>query len=287
IWGYVADAITVFMLAVSVAHVAQGYIPYGVSVAETSLESFFMRPEAADTYADPATVNRIWDNIYARLFAPITLLWIFALSTGQGLTARVLRFNTISQTLAPTAYACFLFHQMVGQWYFAATRNGEWWNWWSDQKSFYWFSPQPVPVEWYEYFYVVGLVVLFAKIIQPIDPILRRGFTFSVSLMKTKSDTRSLAKDTTTEVLLIVERMTGIEVKPEWNLAECGLASLGIVQLTNTLETKFSTTAHKIRLPVSAIIAADNIREIASIVDAAVSEEELQPSTSAEVLQTS
>ena len=287
IWGYVADAITVFMLAVSVAHVAQGYIPYGVSVAETSLESFFMRPEAADTYADPATVNRIWDNIYARLFAPITLLWIFALSTGQGLTARVLRFNTISQTLAPTAYACFLFHQMVGQWYYAATRNGEWWNWWSDQKSFYWFSPQPVPVEWYEYFYVVGLVVLFAKVVQPIDPLLRRGFTFTVSLMKGKNDTRSLAKDTTTEVLLIVERMTGIEVKPEWNLAECGLASLGIVQLTNTLETKFSTPAHKIRLPVPAIIAADNIREIASIVDAAVSEEEPQPSTGSEVLQTS
>lgn len=286
IWGYVADAITVIMIAVSVAHVAQGYFPHGATVMEVSLEPLFMRPEAADTFADPETVNRIWDNIYARLFAPITLLWIFALSTGQGLTARVLRFNPVSQVLAPTAYACFLFHQMVGQWYYAITRNGEWWNWWSHQKSFYWFSPQPVPVEWYEYFYVVGLVVLFSKLAQPIEPLLRRGFTLAINFMKGVNATSQPAKDTTAEILQVVQRVTGMEAKPEWNLEECGLASLGIVQFTNTLETEFSTPTHKIKLSASDIMSALDIREIASIVDTARLKVEPQPSTAgAEALQ--
>jgi acyl-CoA synthetase (AMP-forming)/AMP-acid ligase II len=57
-------------------------------------------------------------------------------------------------TLAPNSYNCFLFHQMVGQWYFAATRNRHMWNWWRYRKDFYWFSPKPCPVEWYEYFFV-------------------------------------------------------------------------------------------------------------------------------------
>lgn len=287
IWGYVADAITVLMIVVSVAHVAQGYFPQGSEVTGVSLEPFYMRPEAADTFADPATVNRIWDNIYARLFAPITLLWIFALSTGQGMTARVLRFSPLSQVLAPTAYACFLFHQMVGQWYYAITRNGEWWNWWADQKAFYWFSPQPVPVEWYEFFYVVGLVVLFSKMVQPLEPWLRRGLAHVGNLLTGGRATPRRAKDTTTEVLQLVQRVTGLEAQPEWSLAECGLASLGVVQFTNTLEIEFSTPDYKIRLPVPDIMAAQNIRAIAAIVDRARREAEQRSTVRAEALPAS
>ena len=274
IWGYVADAITVLIIAISVAHVAQGYSSYGPHVTEVSLDQFFMRPDAANSHADPSIVNRIWDNIAGRLFAPITLLWIFALSTGQGLTAKILRFNSLSKILAPTAYACFLFHQIIGQWYYAATRNGEWWNWWNDQKTFYWFSPQPLPVEWYEYFYIVGLVVLFAKVLRPIEPTLRNGFHFIVKSFKDflgtdKSDTTT--KDTLTSILLIVERITGMEAKPEWSLEGCGLASLGVVQFVNTLETEFSTLTHKISLPIADIMSAQSIHDIASIVDTASS----------------
>lgn len=282
LWGYVADAITVFIIIVSVGHVAQGYFHYGPNVTQVALDPFFMRPEAANSFADPSTVNRIWDNIYARLFAPITLLWIFALSTGQGMTARVLKFSPLSQTLAPTAYACFLFHQMVGQWYYAATRNGEWWNWWTHQKTFYWFSPQPVPVEWYEYFYVVGLVVIFAKAVQPLDPLMRRGWNRCVALLQSiKRDANEVAetKDTTTRILEIVQRTTGMEVNPDWSLEDCGLASLGVVQFANTLELEFSQSDNKIRLSVPDIMEAQTIREIASIVDAAIDNVQNKPPT--------
>ncbi|CAI1858233.1 AMP-binding protein [Serratia fonticola] len=270
IWGWIADAITLAMIVVSVAHIAQGYFPNGETWV--SVEQNALRPAAADSQADPAVVNRIWDNIYGRLFAPITLLWIFALSTGQGVTARIFRSTPISQTLAPTAFACFLFHQMIGQWYYSLTRHGEWWNWWSHQKAFYWFSPQPVPVEWYEYFYVVGLVVLFAKVIQPVDPLLRRAFGYLTDSMKDRKAVNSGGtalkpeRDPTARILTIIYRITGMEVKPEWNLEECGLASLGIVQFTNALQAEFSSPSQKVSLSVADIMSAKDINEIASMV---------------------
>jgi acyl-CoA synthetase (AMP-forming)/AMP-acid ligase II/peptidoglycan/LPS O-acetylase OafA/YrhL len=270
VWGYVADTITVIMVMVSVAHVAQGFYPLDLSVTEVVLDPFFMRPEAANSYADPSTVNRAWDNIYGRLFAPITLLWIFALSTGKGLTAKALRFSPLSQTLSLTTYSCFLFHQMIGQWYYAATRHGEWWNWWSHQKDFYWFSPQPVPVEWYEYFYLVALVVLFSKIVQPLEPVIRSIFSFFINLLKQlrrDSVVLNTEKTTTSDILLIIQSITGMEVKPEWSLGECGLASLGIVQFTNTLVNTFSTPEYKIKLSMPDVMSAHNIHDIASIVD--------------------
>jgi acyl-CoA synthetase (AMP-forming)/AMP-acid ligase II/peptidoglycan/LPS O-acetylase OafA/YrhL len=270
VWGYVADTITVIMVIISVAHIAQGYYPFDLSVTEVTLDPFFMRPEAANSYADPSTVNRAWDNIYGRLFAPITLLWIFALSTGEGLTAKALRFSPLSQTLSLTTYSCFLFHQMVGQWYYAATRHGEWWGWWSHQKDFYWFSPQPIPVEWYEYFYIVGLVVLFSKIVQPLELAIRGAFGFFINLFKKikgGSIILDTEKTTISEILLIIESLTGMEVKPEWSLEECGLASLGVVQFTNTLEHAFSTPENQIKLSMTDIMSTHNIYEIASIVD--------------------
>lgn len=271
LWGYVADAITLFIIAVSVAHVAQGYIPH-----DDTASKFFMRPEAANSFMDPSAVNRIWDDVYSRMFAPITLLWIFALSTGHGLTARLLRFTPLSQTIAPAAYGCFLFQQMIGQWYYALTRHGEWWNWWSYRKAFYWFSPQPVPVEWYEYFYLVGLTVLFTKMVEPLDPVIRRGYAYMANLVKGGSAELRTEKDAMSEILQIVQRMTGMDAEPEWNLVECGLASLGIVQFTHALEIEFSLPAQKISLAVSDIMAARDIREIASIVDAARNEAQQQ-----------
>ena len=124
-------------------------------------DGFALRPNESYQYTDTAVTNRLWDNICGRLIAPLTTIWIFALSTGEGWTASILRSIFYVETIAPHAYNYFLFHQPVGQWYLAATRNGHWWNWWRYRKIMYWFSPSAVPVEWYEYFYVVILTVGF------------------------------------------------------------------------------------------------------------------------------
>merc|ERR1712070_729864 len=145
IWGIIADSCTMIMLIWSFFIVTQGNI-------DNIEESFYLRPsEANSQIVDAASVNRIWDNICGRLFAPLTTLWIFSLSTGKGITSRFLRSKFLVENIAPHSYNCFLFHQMVAQWYFAATRNGRWWNWWNYRKNMYWFSPKPCPVEWYEY----------------------------------------------------------------------------------------------------------------------------------------
>jgi len=166
-WGWLADFITLSMIGMSIALVLQGVQP--------SDGEMYMRPESSNQKMDSANANRLWDNVAGRIFAPLTTLWIYALSTGEGFTAKLLRWSFLAKTLAPNAYNCFLFHQMVGQWYFAATRNGTMWNWWRFRKEMYWFSPGPCPVEWYEYFYVVGLVVAFSRLMTTLEPIVSDG----------------------------------------------------------------------------------------------------------------
>ena len=82
------------------------------------------RPNEANFIGDSPAVTRLWDEICARMMAPLTTLWIFAMSTGEGWTASFLRRDILVNTLSPTAYNCFLFHQMIGQWYIAVTRPG-------------------------------------------------------------------------------------------------------------------------------------------------------------------
>ena len=84
-WGRIADFISLTMLGISIAHIAQGKRPHGGGIGdmnrptELSLDGFYMRPEEGDTYVDNLAVARLWDNMYARLFFPLTTLWIFAL----------------------------------------------------------------------------------------------------------------------------------------------------------------------------------------------------------------
>ncbi len=44
----------------------------------------------------------------------------------------------------------------------------QFWNWWQFRKAFYWFSPEPCPVEWYEYFFVVLIVVAFSSFMEKV-----------------------------------------------------------------------------------------------------------------------
>lgn len=274
IWGYIADAITLIIVCVGIAHVVQGYTYFGPELTQVPVDSFFMRPEAANSYADAGITNRIWDEIYSRLFAPLTLLWIFALSTGKGLTARILKMSPLSQILAPTAYACFLFHQMVGQWYYAATR-GEWWSWWEYRKSFYWFSPEPVPVEWYEYFYVVGLVVIFAKLIQPLETLLRHllsKIAQRIKLIRHPLEHGRPVIETSEVVLKTAEKISGLEVNRELSLNDNGLASLGIVRFVSALESEFSTSDRKISFSMTEIMTAQDLNEVIKIVEKTLSQ---------------
>lgn len=262
VWGWVADSVTFTVIAISIAHILQGTRSYG-----DVPDSLYMRPGEADQFTDVEMTMRLWDNIGARLFCPLTSLWIFALSTGEGFTAMFLRNKFLVETLAPNSYNCFLFHQMVGQWYYAMTRNGHMWNWWRYRKTMYWFSPRPCPVEWYEYFYVVGLVVMFSSFMTRLEP-LAGIITNAITDLVFSNDEEE--EEDTTEVLCgIIEKMTGIEVEVDYTLEECGLASVGVPVLVGLLNKNFSTGTRTLAISAADIIEVETIREIVEVVEAA------------------
>lgn len=67
----------------------------------------------------------VWAILTTRLYSPLIAVWLALCSIpGGSLTARVFEWRPLAVHLAPTAYGLFLFHQMVGQWYWWATRAG-------------------------------------------------------------------------------------------------------------------------------------------------------------------
>jgi peptidoglycan/LPS O-acetylase OafA/YrhL len=263
-WGVVADVITLIIIVVSIAHIAQGYKHH--SAAGVSTFDFPLRPSEGDSFSDSRSVARIWDNIYARLFAPLTLLWVFAMCTGRGITAYIASNKFLVETLSPTSYSCFLFHQMVGQWYFAATRSGHWWNWWRYRKTQFWFSPNPCPVEWYEYFYVTILVVAWSKGMGQVEP-----YLIDISnAIRDHAKAKDAEMETVDVVLRVIESMTGIEAKADWLLEECGLASIGVPVLAGLLNKRFSRQQDiAVQISVVQLISANTIADIAAVVDKA------------------
>ena len=63
------------------------------------------RPDGANFIGDSGAVSRLWDEICARIMAPLTTLWIFALSTGKGRTALILRSDYFAKTLGPKMHS--------------------------------------------------------------------------------------------------------------------------------------------------------------------------------------
>jgi len=258
IWGLVADICTSLILLYSIVIVSQGNVGYNFG------KTFFLRPDEANNYTDPSSVNRIWDNICGRLFAPLTTLWIFSLSTGKGLTASFLRTPFLIETIAPHSYNCFLFHQMVGQWYYAATRNGHWWNWWRYRKSMYWFSPAPCPVEWYEYFYVVGLTVSFSALMNATaQPIMNAAMAWLKRIIFGESDPKVSVEEA---LLDAVEDMTGFEPELDWTLDQCGLSSVGLPILAARLKKAFSTKTSPLNITTAALSQARTVQDLVIVI---------------------
>jgi hypothetical protein len=266
IWGLVADGCTLVLIAFSIAAILQGKSTYSYN---KDLE-FYMRPDEANQWTDTSSVNRIWDASYARLFCPLTTLWVFAISSGRGVTCMFLRQKILSETLSPHAYNCFLFHQMVAQWYFAATRPGSFWNWWQYRKTMYWFSPQPCPTEWYEYFLVVGLVVAWSNLMFNLEPVVAQALDWVASLGKIGKEDIEEEEEETTKVLKdIIEGMTGIEPETDYTLEECGLASIGVPALVIMLNKNFSKGKRQVTVVAADLVSAETIGDMAVVIDAA------------------
>ena len=157
---------------------------------------------------------------------------------------------------------------MVSQWYYAATRNGAWWNWWNYRKSFYWFSPGPCPVEWYEYFFIVQLVVLFSSFIEGTVLPASRGLYGQINGYFASDVTESDVSISET-LCNIIDNMTGICPDMDSTLEEVGLASVGLPQIIGILNNSFSSDRSQLNLRSSSLIHAKSMQDMVNIVEEA------------------
>eukprot|EP00804_Cyclotella_cryptica_P010367 CCRYP_012263-RD/>CCRYP_012263-RD protein AED:0.07 eAED:0.07 QI:3167/0.77/0.9/1/0.33/0.3/10/438/554 len=262
IWGWIADSCTLVMVGLSIAIICQPIQYNGEDPTPC-----YMRPSDADEFTDNAAVNRLWDDLIGRIMAPLTSLWIFSLSTGEGLTAHILGGQFLVETLGPHGYNCFLFSQQVGQWYYAATRRGEWWNWWNYRKTFYWFSPEPCPVEWYEYFYIVGLVVFFSRFVDAhLMPGVKAVLSVFSGLISGSDEDEDV--DINAAVCGIIEKMTGFEPDLDSNLEECGLSSIGVPVIVRLLNENFSKKKQPLGVTSRDVVNARTVAGIIEVVEA-------------------
>merc|ERR1712127_3679 len=257
----VTDACTLIQLGITITIILQP------KYDDPDNERWF-RPEDANFIGDASSARRLWDNLAGRIMCPLTTLWIFGMATGEGYTSMVFRNSFLVDTLGPNSYNCFLFHQMIGQWYSAVTRPGQMWNWWQYRKSFYWFSPGPCPVEWYEYFYIVGIVVAFSRFMDNrFTPSIRNAMTKITSLFEDEEDDEDI--DIGQSLHRQIERMTGIEPEMDSTLDEVGLASVGIPVIVGMLNSSFSTRRTPLSVTSADLVHAKSVKDIVTVVEAA------------------
>jgi hypothetical protein len=116
LWGIICDVITAGLVA---------------QTCITARQPQDMRPSSIASH--DALSIRAWAAILSRIYGPLMVLWLFAMAVGKGLTCRFFSNSYFVETLGPISYFTYLFHQVVAEWYWLATRN-EWWSWWRHRK---------------------------------------------------------------------------------------------------------------------------------------------------------
>merc|ERR1712113_718126 len=238
--GVLCDMLTLLFLARFVADISGG-------IGQRHLLDYYDNVAVPDFFRQDALSRRCWVALLSSSYMPLVFAWTYCLAAGRGWTAHVLSNETIVTVFAPAAYNEYLFHQIVGQWYYWATR-GHPWSWWSFRKSFYWFSPNPLPVSWPETVLVIGLTVGVSKLISKyLDSRLTQLWMKAMSFLSgSKADENKTAIELVTGVL---EDITGSDVDLEATLAEAGLASIGIpmvVGMMNEAHPKVALTMKEV-----------------------------------------
>lgn len=202
---------------------------------------------------------------YMRTSAPLMLVWIFAMSFGQGYTARLFQ-SSIWTRLAPLGYPVYLLHMAVARYYWLATRGLEPQHWWHLAGEY------PFPVEWYEFLAILILTMVIGGVVNSfiVPSLMPHTISFGVRVCTWGSHSlqrlqmrfccgrlqRGSQKDRTTatieessgytfekrsspsiteQVKTMVRALTGVEVTPALQLRHLGLDSLGAAALLGML----------------------------------------------------
>jgi len=259
-YSWTCDVLTVVFVAWHIAMFANTNFPYPDFTNDID-DNF-----GADQNSG---LNRyVWSVLCSRLKVPLIALWIGLLSMpGKSFTARLLEMPLLANTLGSTAYGCFLYHQIVGQWYFWATR-GEAWDWWSFRKGYFWFSPKPMPGAWYEFFYVVILVSYFSMFVNAyIVGYVSMAWAWLGRMVSKIFGEGAGGSEELTPLELIAQALedllgTSVDLHEEDKLEHVGLGSLGLTELVSTI----NAMDDRLHLAVGDVAGLHDIGELTRLI---------------------
>jgi hypothetical protein len=129
----------------------------------------------------------------------------------------------------------------------------------------YWFSPSPVPVEWYEYFYVVILTVGFSALMNVTALPLVNEFLSKCAILLGKATDEE--NDTEDALMKAIEDMSGFAPELDWTLDQCGLSSVGLPQLAQRLQNALSTKHKPISISTASLSSARTVGDIVAVLN--------------------
>jgi hypothetical protein len=148
------------------------------------------------------------------------------------------------------------------------------WSWWAYPKEYYWFSPQPLPVAWYEFFFVVGLVTCFSAVadrflITPLTVMWVKFINFFQNIIwpgsvQTKGvDGGKLSAEES--VVGAVAALTGVDerISLDDSFDEIGLVSVGLPVLVGLINASEPVAV----ISAQEIAHCQNLRAVVEVVE--------------------
>ena len=136
----------------------------------------------------------------------------------------------------------------------------------------FWFSPDPCPVEWYEYFYLVILIVGFSSLMNATaEPFMAAVVNFFKVLLSGSDDSEEEI-DAEQTLIDAIEDMSGFAPELDWTLDQCGLSSLGLPQLATRLNNIISTKNNPVSITPAQLSDARTVSDIANALKNAITQ---------------
>ncbi|RYH20248.1 hypothetical protein EON65_24060 [archaeon] len=207
---------------------------------------------------------RYWASFISRLISPMTCLWIYGLAIGEGYSAMLTSHPIFSEVLGPCFYCVYLFHQVISQWYYKATRG----SWAAVPKPFYWFSPVAVPVGIGEFFAIVFIVIGICYLIETyFHPILLTYTNTCINRLLPGDHGGNKDDSVTDTILRLVSNVVGHELTLDSNLIHSGLGSLTTIVLVAEIKGMYAD----IQISAADVYASTTVQDLVKLVEEKVS----------------
>eukprot|EP01031_Cornospumella_fuschlensis_P026811 gene26811-32395_t len=245
-WGYLTDFFSFVYLGGILLWIEDTDSAYPQSVVKT--------PQDA----------RYWASFISRLIFPMTCLWIFGLAVGEGYSAKLTSHYIFSEVLGPCFYCVYLFHQVISQWYYKATRG----SWAAVPKPFYWFSPVAVPVGIGEFFAIVFIVIGICYILETyFHPVLLTYTNICINRLFPSEKGGSKGDSVADTILRLVSNVVGHELALDSNLVHSGLGSLTTIVLVAEIKGMYAD----IQISAADVYASTTVQDLVKFVEERVS----------------